>query len=166
MNRALSADAVGYYLNLGPARSYDAVALHFKVSKRTVTSTAAREHWQTKLKEYDRKAREQIGERYVQSIAEANERHVKLGKFLQSIGITAIQSTPVVGAGAGLRAVKVGVEIERLGLGEATQRIETSEADAVRTAFAQCMVGNDDEDVDAPADDEPAEAPEADDEDA
>lgn len=145
MNRALPADAVGYYLNLGPARSYQAVAEHFKVSKRTVTSTAARERWQEKLIDYERKARDKIGEQFVESIAEANERHVKLGKYLQSIGIAAIQSTPVIGATAGLRSIKVGVELERLGLGEVTQRVETSEADAVRLAFAQCMVAGDDE---------------------
>jgi hypothetical protein len=145
MNKRLPADALGYYLNLGAARSYQAVAEHFGVSKRTVTTAATRERWQEHLDESQRKAQEKIGESYVDAIAQANERHVKLGRFLQSQGVSALRSGGVLSSGDRIRAIKVGVEIERLGLGEPTERLSTSVEEIIKREFAICMRDDEEE---------------------
>lgn len=127
MNKRLPAEALAYYLAQGQARSYQAVADHFGVSKRTVTATAARERWQAQLDAAEAKSREQIGQRYAETLEQANERHVKLGRFLQSQGISALKSVASMSSADGIRAIKTGVEIERQGLGEPadpTQDIE------------------------------------------
>ena len=50
-------DAFEYYLGLGPGRSYGAVAEKYDVTKRAVTKLAAREKWQERILEIERKAR-------------------------------------------------------------------------------------------------------------
>lgn len=120
MNQRLPQDAIAYYLNLGNARSYQAVADHFGVSKRTVTATAAREKWQAQLEAAQSKSREQAGQRFADTLQQANERHVKLGRFLQSQGIEAVKNAGALSSADGIRAIKAGVEIELRGLGEKT----------------------------------------------
>jgi hypothetical protein len=137
MNRRLPPDALGFYLNLGPARSYEKVAQQYGVSKRTVTTTATRERWQDHLAQADRKAREQMEERYVDAVQEANDRHIRLGRFLQNKGIAAFEGP--MGAAEGIRAIKIGVEIERLGLGEPTERTATAVEDLIRREYLTCM---------------------------
>ena len=58
MNGKIPPDALQYYLGLGLDRSYQKVADHYGVSKRAVTKLAARERWQDKVIELERKARE------------------------------------------------------------------------------------------------------------
>jgi hypothetical protein len=156
MNKRLPAEALGYYLNLGTGRSYQAVADHFGVSKRTVTATATRERWQEHLSKADDKARENIGERYVESIEEANKRHVKLGRFLQSQGVAALAKEGALSGGDRIRAIKIGVEIERLGLGEATERTENVEAIIRREHERWSKPAGEDEWADLVEDEKPA----------
>lgn len=127
MNQRLPAEALAYYLNLGNARSYQAVADHFGVSKRTVTATAARQKWQAQLEAAQAKSREQIGQRFAETLEQANERHVKLGRFLQSQGIAALKNAAEMSSADGIRAIKTGVDIERQGLGEQIDPVQDVE---------------------------------------
>ena len=53
----LDTSAFEYYVGLGAARSYDAVARHFGVTKRTVARRAKEEVWQERIREIERDLR-------------------------------------------------------------------------------------------------------------
>jgi hypothetical protein len=63
VKRKLPPEAYSYYLGLGPGRSYEAVARHYKSSKRAVTNLAAREGWQSKVAAADAQARARAAEK-------------------------------------------------------------------------------------------------------
>lgn len=137
MNKRMPPEALAYYLGLGHGRSYQAVADHFGVSKRTVTATAARERWQAALEAAESKSREQIGQRYAETLEQANERHVKLGRFLQAQGISALKNAAMSSSDS-LRAIKTGVDIERLGLGEPADPTQDVE-DIIRREYQRWL---------------------------
>ena len=57
MSAKIPGDAFAHYVSLGPGRSYAAVAEKYDVTKRAVTKLAARENWQQRIHEIERKAR-------------------------------------------------------------------------------------------------------------
>jgi integrase len=82
MNKRLPPEALAYYLNLGASRSYQAVADHFGVSKRTVTAAAARERWQAQLEQAERKSREQIRSSKRCARRTSGSRRIRIGSAL------------------------------------------------------------------------------------
>lgn len=54
----LPSDAFDFYVSLGADRSYKAVAEKYGVSKRAVTTLAAKEGWQQRARELEAQARE------------------------------------------------------------------------------------------------------------
>jgi hypothetical protein len=128
MSRKLPADALAYYLALGPERSYQAVADRFGVSKRTVTATAVREGWQEQVSRAEARVREKAGDSYAESMQQMNERHLKEARFLQSRGLEALKTMAITNPADAIRAMIVGIEKERLVRGEPTERTENLEA--------------------------------------
>ncbi|MBL8800446.1 MAG: hypothetical protein JNN27_00500 [Planctomycetes bacterium] len=128
MNKRLPADAFAYYLHLGPDRGYAAVAEHFGVSKRTVTTAAAREKWQERVAQADAKVRDEAQRQYVDSVRLMNEQHLKVLQFVLSRGLDSLRNAPPASFGDALRAVGMAIDKERLIRGEATERTESVEA--------------------------------------
>lgn len=111
--RKLPPDAFDYYYSLGPGRSYQAVAEHCGVAKRTVTSLAKRENWQGRLAEIAAKVRERSDQRKVEMEAQEKERRLKalrllLGKSIQKLAQTEINSTgdAIRGLGTAVRELR------------------------------------------------------------
>lgn len=120
MNRKIPQDAFLHYVNLGPARTYEAVATHYGVSRRGVAEFAKRERWQERIAELDERARERTESVALESIAAMNERHLKIAKFMQGKGLEAMQSGKLELLGRATRTLSVGIELERLVRGEPT----------------------------------------------
>ncbi len=74
MSGKIPHDALQHYLGLGPERSYQKVADHYGVSKRAVTKLAARESWQDKVIEFERKARAGAEKKALESLEGMNLR--------------------------------------------------------------------------------------------
>ena len=81
--RKIPQDALLYYVALGPSRSYEQVAKEYGVSKRAVVDHAVRENWQDRVAELERRARENIDAKAVDTLEEMSERHLKLIKLMQ-----------------------------------------------------------------------------------
>jgi hypothetical protein len=137
VNRKVPIDAFSYYVSLGPRRSYQAVADKFGVSKRTVTNTAARENWQPRIADVERRARERSDDTAVETLEEMNRRHLKAYRFIQSRAIEALKSMPLDSAMDAVRAYDRAAQGERLARGEPTERTEIEEI--IRREYDLCM---------------------------
>ena len=72
--KKIPTDAFDFYFSIGPARSYQAVADRYDVSKRAVTNLAKREDWQRRLADIEAKARESSDKQKEQALEAAYER--------------------------------------------------------------------------------------------
>jgi hypothetical protein len=123
MNKKLPLEAYAYYVSLSLAeRSYDAVATKFDVCERTVADTAKRDHWQERIAEQERRARDRVDERAVETLAQMNERHLKVFRYVQGKSIETIKSVPLESAMDAIKAYALAAEKERLIRGEPTER--------------------------------------------
>jgi len=132
MRRKIPPEAYSYYLGLGQARSYEAVAKHYQVSKRAVTNLARKERWQEKVAAADQQARARAVERAQESIEEMNERHLKTAQLIQKKALEALRDSTIVGAMDAVKALVMGVRDERLIRGEPTDRAELDVAEIVK----------------------------------
>ena len=106
-------EAFDHYFKLGPARSYDAVARRFGVTKRAVTKCARRERWQQRVVELERKTRAETERRVVESGSELIERHLKLVKFIQAKALERLKSSPIENTRDAVRALDIALKHER-----------------------------------------------------
>lgn len=122
MAKKLPPEAFSYYVALGPGRSYQAVATQYGVSKQAITKAAQRESWQDRLQEAERKAREGVDERVVETLEAMNERHLKTLRLIQRKALEALASMPLTTAMEAVRALDISIGKERLVRGEPSER--------------------------------------------
>lgn len=150
MNRKLPADAFNFYLGLGATRSYEAVAKQYRVSKRSVTSLAVKEHWQQRIAEAERKARERSDEKAVETLEEMNDRHLSTMKFVQKKALETLRTMPIASAMDAVRALTLGVDRERLIRGEPTDRTALDIEQIIKREYKNWMIGaGEDDDADS-----------------
>ena len=126
MNRKIPPDAFEFYFSLGAERSYEALAQKYGVTKRAVSKLAAKERWQERLRDLERKARERADERVLETLEDVSARHLKVLRFIQNKAIEALKSMPLDSAMDAVRAYHSSVEKERLIRGEPSERTEMS----------------------------------------
>lgn len=124
------------YQQAGPARSLvglheQAAALGLNVSVSTLKRYSKQFGWQERLEAIDRAAAEHDDERAAEAVRLMNERQAQLGRSLQGVAATALQSyvrdrgqLDEVRPGEVARLAEAGTKLERLALGEATERQE------------------------------------------
>jgi hypothetical protein len=140
VGKRLPPEAFGHYLSLGAARSYQAVATHFGVSKRAVTNRAARENWQAKLEESQQKLRARAEEHAQESLEAMTIRHLRILKIAQSKALEALRTAPIHSGTAAIRTVVLCVEKERAIRGEPLGKGQDDAreyAERVRQALAE-----------------------------
>jgi len=147
MSGRIPPDALEYYLALGPDRSYQKVADHFGVSKRAVTKLAARERWQEKVVELERKARESAEKKALESLEGMNLRHLKSLKIVQGKALEALRSMPLTTAMEAVRALDMAIRQERLIRGEPSDRTAISVEEVIRREYERWMLPEEDGDV-------------------
>jgi hypothetical protein len=110
----LRPDAFEFYFGLGPGRSYQAVARRYGVSKRSVTKHAQGEGWQGRLEEIERKARQANDRKAVESLEAINERHLRSLRVIQGKALEALRANPLRSGMEAVRALEVGIRLERV----------------------------------------------------
>lgn len=140
MSGRIPPDALEYYLALGPDRSYQKVADHYGVSKRAVTKLAARERWQEKVVELERKARESAEKKALESLEGMNLRHLKSLKIVQGKALEALRSMPLTTAMEAVRALDMAIRQERLIRGEPSDRTAISVEEVIRREYERWML--------------------------
>ncbi len=146
MSARIPPEAFETYVRLGPGRSYRQVAERYGVSKRAVTSFAAREQWPERLAKVDSEARVETDKRAVDGLTEMNQRHTKIAKALQGKALEALKNMPLESARDVIRALDLGVRQERLILGEPTERQANVEEVTKREIHDMLVVDEDDDD--------------------
>lgn len=147
MSGRIPPDALEYYLALGPDRSYQKVADHYGVSKRAVTKLAARERWQEKVVELERKARESAEKKALESLEGMNLRHLKSLKIVQGKALEALRSMPLTTAMEAVRALDMAIRQERLIRGEPSDRTAISVEEVIRREYERWMLPEEDGDA-------------------
>jgi hypothetical protein len=122
----LPSDAFAMYTAMGPERSYQAIADHFKVSKRTVTRTAVREDWMGRLSEIEKKTREMTDAKLVSDLHEMQLRHRKLLRAVGARAAKAISDFPLESGMEGIKAAEIAIKLERLLAGEHNEHSHVS----------------------------------------
>ena len=147
MSGKIPPDALEYYLVLGPDRSYQKVADHYGVSKRAVTKLAARERWQDKVIELERKAREGAEKKALESLEGMNLRHMRSLKVVQGKALEALRSMPLSTAMEAVRALDMAIRQERLIRGEPSDRTAISVEEVIRREYERWMVPEEESDA-------------------
>lgn len=147
MSGKIPPDALEYYLALGSDRSYQKVADHYGVSKRAVTKHAARDRWQDKLIEFERKAREGAEKRALESLEGMNLRHLKSLKIIQGKALEALRSMPLATAMEAVRALEMAIRQERLIRGEPSERTAVSVEEVIRREYERWMTPEEESDT-------------------
>jgi transposase len=139
MRRKIPVEAYAYYVSLGQARSYESVAKHFDVSKRSVTKLAAREGWQAKLAISQQQVREKAEAKAQETLEEMNERHLKTMRLVQHKALEVICSLPLSTAMEAVRSLTWGLDRERLIRGEPTDRTALDMEQVIRGEYQRWM---------------------------
>ncbi len=147
MSSKIPPDALEYYLVLGPDRSYQKVADHYGVSKRAVTKLAARERWQDKVIELERKAREGAEKKALESLEGMNLRHMKSLKVVQGRALEALRLMPLSTAMEAVRALDMAIRQERLIRGEPSDRTAISVEEVIRREYERWILPEEDSDA-------------------
>jgi hypothetical protein len=140
MTDRIPPDAFEFYVALGPARSHRAVAQHFSVSKRTITKVAVREKWAERLEAIESDARENSDKRLAESMEEMRVRHVKTVRAIHSRALTALQQFPLTSGMDAIRAAELAIKLERLVVGEPTERTALTIEEITRREINELLV--------------------------
>ena len=137
--KRLPPEAFNHYVELGPARSYEAVAKHFGVSKVTVVSHAAKEQWQERLREAEAKAREEANKKAVNVLEEVKERQLQEARILEHRALEALKVLPPEKAAKAAAMLQIAWRHELLLLGEPTERSEMSVEETIKHEMATLL---------------------------
>lgn len=118
MKRKIPPDAFAFYLGLGPGRSYQAVADHYKVSKRAVAFCAERENWQKRIREEDEKLRQKAEKQAAESNKTVREGQLKVLRFIQGKAIEALKAMSIDSAVDAAKVYTLALDKERQLLGD------------------------------------------------
>jgi hypothetical protein len=126
MTSKIPADAFDYYVSQGEQRSYQATADHFGVSKCAVAKRAKREDWAGRLASIESNARAISDRKLTESIADMQERHLKMAKAMGARALTALRDYPIEDGMDAVRAAELVIKLERMLAGDTAKRNERS----------------------------------------
>lgn len=145
MVRKIPEDAFDFYVGLGAQRSYQIVADRYEVTKRAVTKHAAREAWGERLARIEAEARERSDKRLIETIGEIRSRHLKTLKVMNARAISALQQYSLNSGMEAMRAAELVIKLERLIVGEPSERTELSIEEVTRREMQTLLEMADDD---------------------
>jgi hypothetical protein len=128
----IPSDAFDFYAAQGEHRSYQATADKFGVSKTAITKCAKREGWGERLAKIEADARAISDRKLTESLAEMQERHLKIVKAMSARVLSGLRDYPLADGMDAIRAADMVIKLERLLAGEASKRTELSIQDITR----------------------------------
>jgi len=155
--KKLPPESFAYYVALGPARSFQAVADHFEVNRRTVVRSAEREDWNTRVAAIEGEARRTADAKLASEMADMHLRHRKILTAVAARAARALQEYPLTTGMEGIKAAEIAIKLERLLAGEPTDRTAMDvEAITKRELRELLILGGKEEDAESPPQDEVA----------
>ena len=122
--KRLPPESFDHYVELGPDRSYDAVAQHFGVSKATVLRHAEKHRWQERLREAEKAARETANKKAVETLQAVKDRQLQEARILERRALEALKVLPPEKASKAALMLQIAWKHELLLLGEPSERTE------------------------------------------
>lgn len=126
VDRVRAGGGFEHYAMQGAGRSYARVAEEIGASRGAVASVASMDAWENRVSEVDRIAAARGDANLGEALAEMNARHIAIAREIQVRALEALRKFEVKDASAAVRALAEAVRIERLALGEPTQRVEST----------------------------------------
>lgn len=145
MTRIEPEAAFAYYVALGAMRSYQAVADHLSVDKKTITRHAVENKWQQRIEAIEARARKTQDDKLVETLEQLNERHLRILRVVQHKALVAIKTLPMTSAMDAIRALLDTVRAERLIAGEPSDRTALNIEDVIKREHARWMNPGDDD---------------------
>lgn len=145
MSQTIPSDAFDFYVALGDGRSYQRVADHFGVAKRSVTRHARVNDWPGRLAKIEEASRVKTDAKLAEGLAEMRERHLKTLKAMNARVLTAIREFPLTSGMEAIRAAEIVIKLERLIAGEPTERHASIE-ETMRREMDALLVYDEDDD--------------------
>lgn len=102
-----------FYLSLGPERRFVDVAKRFNVHPSAVTRRAQRERWSDRVAQSEHGAATMAEARIVETLAQMRLRHAEVARGLVERGLKALQKFEILDLKDAIRAVEIGVKMER-----------------------------------------------------
>jgi hypothetical protein len=143
MNRKIPPDAFELYVSMGPERSYQEVAERCGVSKRAVQSCADREEWTERLARIEQQAREQSDKRLAEALEDIRSRHLKTLRAMNGRALEALKGYPITSGMDAIRAAEMVIKLERLIVGDPTDRNAVTLESTVRREYERWLVRED-----------------------
>ena len=140
MERKIPPEAFDVYFELGPGRSYQAVADHFGVSKQAITRRAVDEDWQGRLTKLEAEARTKRDAKLVESAEQRAERHLKMVRAGQGKCIEGMREHRLKSAKDAIDGLERMIKLERTILGEPAERSEVSVEQILRDEWNRWML--------------------------
>ena len=145
MRARIPDEAFDFYLGLGPDRTYEAVAKRFKVSLGGVKKVALRESWQARLAEIEDEVQARLDKRFADEAEEMRDRHLKTVRAMMGRALKGLQQYPLASGMEAIRAAELAIKLERLIMGEASERTAVTAEETVRKEMSRWLVGADEE---------------------
>lgn len=127
-------EAFAIYRDMGLARSYTAVAKELQKSLTLMRRWADRWYWERRVDAYDAHVDEQMRKKHEAELIAMRERQYSLAKAMSNRVAESLQEMIKSKATLGIsdipRWLETAVRIERLVMGEVTERAEVVESDA------------------------------------
>ncbi len=149
MARKIPEDAFAQYVAMGVERSYQALADVLGVTKRAITKIGAREGWAARLAKIEQTARERSDQRLAETLEEIRSRHLKTLRAMNARALSALQQFPLNSGMEAMRAAEMVIKLERLIVGEPSERTEVGIEEITRrevAKFLEVAVDGDDDD--------------------
>jgi hypothetical protein len=140
MSRKIPVDAFDAYYALGPGRSYQSIAERFAVSKRAIVNLAKKENWQPRIVDLERKARERVDTKVVETIEAMHDKHLKTLQVVLGKALEALRSMPLTSAMEAVRAIEIVLKNERVIRGEPGDRSALDVEALIKREYATLMV--------------------------
>jgi len=164
MSKKIPDDAFDYYVGLGPGRSHQAVADNYGTTKRAVTKVAVRDDWAGRLRKIELDAQEKSDAKLADASAaqreklanlteEARDRHLKSLRAVYMRAIAALGQYPMTSASEAVRAMEMVIKLERLIIGEPSERTEMSVEDVTKREMDRWIQLADDQNKEEAGDD-------------
>ncbi len=144
--RTLPTDSFDFWVGLGDNRTLGRVAKKYGVCGRTVSKRSATENWPGRLEKVERLAARRVESAQAQTIADISIRHLRDLRAIQNKAADAIRKYTIRNAMDAVRALEMSIKLERLIVGEPTDRHGVSIEDTVRHEYERWLT------VDATAD--------------
>ena len=152
MSNRIPPDAFDFYASIGAERTHAKVAEEYDVSVRAVSKCASRENWTERLEKIDRDSRERTDKRLGETLDDIRVRHLKTLRVMNARAVEALKQYPLSSAMEAMKAAEVVIKLERLIIGEPTERNAMSVEEITREEIRSLLVvvggGEDTDDAD------------------